>query len=180
MAPKVCARVGDNGHPQRLKLAGQARISVRRTTMNLKKNLSTVQLLTLGLLVSLCWAGVANAAPLYRGRLSLLYEVHWGHAVLPAGEYLLRFVDVQTRVFAVIQDAKTGKDITYLAAVTNGEAKGTSALLITEVGNQQVVHSLRLAELVEVFIYEPALARGAEDVREAHKVQTLPIVAVKR
>jgi len=148
--------------------------------MNLKKKLSTVQLLALGLLVSFLWAGVANAAPLYRGRLSLPYEVHWGQAVLPAGEYLLRFVDVQTRVFVVIRDAKSGKDVAYLAAVTNGQAKGRSALLIAEVGSQQVVHSLRLAELGEVFIYEPALARRAEDVREAHKVQTLPIVAEKR
>jgi hypothetical protein len=148
--------------------------------MNLKKNLSTVQLLTLGLLVSFLWAGVANAAPLYRGRFSLPYEVRWGQAVLPAGEYLLRFVDVQTRVFVVIQDAKSGKDVAYLAAVTNGEAKGTSALLIAEGGDQRVVHSLRLAELGEVFIYEPALVRGAGDVREAHKVQTLPIVAAKR
>jgi hypothetical protein len=148
--------------------------------MNLKKNLSTVQLLTLGLLVSFLWAGVANAAPPYRGRFSLPYEVHWGHAVLPAGEYLLRFVDVQTFVFVVIQDAKSGKEVAYLAPSTKSEAQGKSALLIAEVGNQQVVHSLRLAELGEVFIYEPALARGAEDVREAHKVQTLPIVAVKR
>jgi hypothetical protein len=67
--------------------------------MNLKKNLSTFQLLALGLLVSFLWAGVANAAPLYRGRFSLPYEVRWGQAVLPAGEYLLRFEDVQTRVF---------------------------------------------------------------------------------
>ena len=148
--------------------------------MNLKKKLSTVQLLTLGLLVSFLWASVANAAPRYRGRFSLPYEVRWGQAVLPAGEYLLRFVDVQTRVFVVIRDAKSGKDVAYLAAVTNGQAKGRSALLIAEVGSQQVVHSLRLAELGEVFIYEPALARRAEDVREAHKVQTLPIVAAKR
>jgi hypothetical protein len=148
--------------------------------MNTKKSFSTIQLLTLGLLVSFLWAGVANAAPQYRGRFSLPYEVRWGQAVLPAGEYLISFVDVQTRVFAVIQDAKSGKDVAHLAAVTNGDAKGTSALLIAEVGNQQVVHSLRLAELGEVFIYDPALARGAEDVREAHKVQTLPIVAEKR
>jgi hypothetical protein len=148
--------------------------------MNLKKNLSTFQLLALGLLVSFLWASVANAAPLYRGRFSLPYEVRWGHVVLPAGEYLLRFVDIQTRVFVVIQDAKTGKDITYLAAVTNGEAKGTSALLIADKSNQRVVHSLRLAELGEVFIYEPALARRAENVREAQIVQTLPIVAAKR
>jgi hypothetical protein len=67
--------------------------------MNLKKNLSTVQLLTLGLLVSFLWAGVANAVPLYRGQFSLSYEVRWGHAVRPDSEYLVRFEDVQTRVF---------------------------------------------------------------------------------
>jgi hypothetical protein len=148
--------------------------------MNLKKNLSTFQLLALGLLVSFLWAGVANAAPLYRGRFSLPYEVRWGQGVLPAGEYLVRFEDVQTRVFVVIRDAKSGKDVAYLAPVTNSNAQGKSALLIADEGNQQVVHSLRLAELGEVFIFEPALARGAEVVREAHKMQTLPIVAVKR
>jgi cellobiose-specific phosphotransferase system component IIA len=58
--------------------------------------------------------------------------------------------------------------------------KGTSALLIGGEGNHRVVHSLRLAELGEVFIYEPALARGTEDIREAHKMQTLPIMAVKK
>jgi len=98
--------------------------------MNLKKNLSTLQLLTLGLLVCFLWVGVANAAPLYRGRFSLPHQVRWGQAVLPAGEYLLKFADVQTRVFVVIQDAKSGKDVAYLTPVTKSEARGTSALLI--------------------------------------------------
>jgi hypothetical protein len=70
--------------------------------MNLKKNLSTVQLVTLGLLVSFLWTSVANAAPLYRGRFSLPYEVRWVHTVLPAGEYQLRFEDVQMRVFRLL------------------------------------------------------------------------------
>ena len=148
--------------------------------MNLKKNLSTVQLLALSLVVSFLWASVANAAPRYRGRFSLPYEVRWGQAVLPAGEYLLRFEDVLTGVFVVIQDAKSGKGIAYLAPKTKSEAQGKSALLIADKSNQRVVHSLRLAELGEVFIYEPALARGAENVREAQVVQTLPIVAAKR
>jgi len=148
--------------------------------MNLKKNLSTLQLLTLGLLVCFLWVGVANAAPLYRGRFSLPHQVRWGQAVLPAGEYLLKFADVQTRVFVVIQDAKSGKDVAYLTPVTKSEARGTSALLIANDGDQQVVHSLRLAELGEVFIFEPALARGVGDVREAHTIQTLPLVATKK
>src|SRR5215472_3223505 len=107
--------------------------------MKLKKGLSTVQLLTLGLLISLLCASVAQAAPLYRGKFTLPYAVRWGEAVLPAGEYQLKFSEVQ----------------------------GTSALLIANDGDQRVVHSLRLAELDEVFIFEPALARGVGGVREA-------------
>ena len=148
--------------------------------MNPKKTLCTIQLLTLGLLVSFLWAGVANAAPVYRGRFTLPYEVRWGQAVLPAGDYLLRFVDVQTRVFVVIQDANNGKDVAYLAPVTKTEAKGTSALLLADEGDQRVVHSLRLAELGEVFIYEPTLVRGNRDVREAQTMGTLPVVATKK
>jgi hypothetical protein len=136
-------------------------------------------LLTLGLLVSFLWAGVANATPLYRGRFSLPYEVRWGQAVLPAGEYLVRFDNVKTRVFVVIKDAKSGKDVAYLAPVATSEAHGTSALLITDEG-ERVVHSFRVAELGETFIYKPARLRGTEDVREVNKVQTLSIVAGKK
>ena len=148
--------------------------------MKLTKGLSTVQLLTVGLLISLLCASVAQAAPLYRGKFTLPHAVRWGQAVLPAGEYQLRFKDVQARVFVVIQDAKSGKEIAYLAPVTNSEAQGTSALLIADDGDQRVVHSLRLAELDEVFIFEPELARGARDVWQAQTMQTLSVVAMKK
>jgi hypothetical protein len=82
-------------------------------------------------------------------------------------------------MFVVIQDAKSGKDVAYLTPVTTSEAHGASALLITDEG-ERVVHSLRVAELAEMFIYEPALVRKTKDVREAHKIQTLPIVAAKK
>ena len=148
--------------------------------MNLKKNPSTLQLLTLGLLISLLCASVAQAAPLYGGKFTLPYAVRWGQHVLPAGEYQLRFRDVQTSVFVVIQDAKSGKDVAYLMPVTKSEARGTSALLIANDGDHRVVHSLRLAELGEVFIFEPALAHGVSDVRQADTMQTLPVVAMKK
>ena len=147
--------------------------------MNIKKDLSTVRFLMLGLLVSLLWAGLANAAPLY-GRFTLPYEVRWSQAVLPAGDYLLGLQEFGGRVFVLIRDAKSGKDIALLAPLGTSDAKGTSALLIADEGNQRVVHSLRLAKLGKVFIYEPALARGPEDIREAHNVQTLPVVATNK
>src|SRR6266403_2393651 len=120
-------------------------------------------LLTLGILVSFFWAGMAKAAPVYRGQFSLPYEVRWGQAVLPAGEYLLKFEDVTTRVFVVIQDAKSGKNVAYLAPMTTSEGQGTSALLITDDGER--VQSLRVAELGETFIYEPTPVRKTKDVR---------------
>jgi len=148
--------------------------------VKLRKGLSTVQLLMLGLLISLLCVSAAHAAPLYRGKFTLPYPVRWGQKLLPAGEYQLKFRDVQTSVFVVLQDAKSGKDVAYLLPVTNSDAQGTSALLIADEGEQRVVHSLRLAELGKVFIFEPVLARGVGDVREAHTMQTLPIVAMKK
>ena len=83
-------------------------------------------------------------------------------------------------MFVVLQDAKSGKDVAYFLPVTNSDAQGTSALLIADEGKQRVVHSLRLAELNEVFIFDPALARGVRDVREARTMQTLPVMAMKK
>jgi hypothetical protein len=159
--------------------AGGVNLCVRRITMKLR-DLSTVQLLAIGLLTSLLSATVAEAAPLYRGKFTLPYAVRWGQAVLPAGEYQLKFRDVQTSVFVVLQDAKSSKDVAYLLPVTNSDTQGTSALLIADEGKQRVVHSLRLAELGKAFIFEPALTRAARDVREAHTMQTLPVVAMKK
>jgi hypothetical protein len=147
--------------------------------MNLKKSFSTLQLLTLGLLASLLWVGMAQAAPLYRGKFTLPYAVRWGNAVLPAGEYRLRFADLGTRVFAVIQDEKSRRDVAFVPAMTVGEAQGGSVLLIVDEGNQRVVQSLRLAELGQAFAYEPALVHETKGVEEAHRTQTLPIVAMK-
>jgi hypothetical protein len=147
--------------------------------MNIKKNLSTVQYFMLCLVISLLCADLASAAPLY-GRFTLPYEVRWGHAVLPSGDYLLGFQEFGGRVFVLIRDAKSGKDIALLAPLGTSDAKGTSALLIADKGNHRIVDSLRLAKLGKVLIYAPAIARGPGDIRGAHKVQSLPVVATNK
>ena len=146
--------------------------------MNLKKNLSAIQLLVLGLVVSFLWAGVVNAAPLYRGKFTLPYEVRWGQTVLPSGDYRLRFADIGTRVFAVIQEARTSQDVALVAASSTDDATGQSSLLLVNDGGQWVVHSFRLRELGMVFIYEPALVPSPREVEEA-RTTTLPVVATK-
>lgn len=99
--------------------------------------------------------------------------------MIPAGDYLLRFEDVGTRAFAVIQDAKSGKDLAMVSAAAVGAAQGGSALLIASEGNQRVVRSLRLAELGQAFIYEPAPIRRTKGVEEAHTTRAVPIATMK-
>ena len=100
--------------------------------------------------------------------------------MLPAGDYQLRFEDVQTRLFVVIQDVKRHEDVAFIPAMTVGEGQGTSALLIATEGNQWVVQSLRLSKLGVVFNYEPTLVRGTKGIDEAHTLQALPVTEAKK
>ena len=77
--------------------------------MNRNKSFSTIQPLMFGLLICFLWAGVANAAPLYKGRFRLPNEVRWGQTVLPAGDYQLKFQNIGTQ--AQIRICKTGMEL---------------------------------------------------------------------
>jgi|SRR5262245_29344920 len=147
--------------------------------MNFRRSLSTARLLTLGLLIALLWVGPAQAASVYQGKFALPYAVRWGQAVLPAGEYRLGFEDVGRRLFVVIEEVKSHQDVALVPAMTVGETRGGSVLLIGGEGNHRVVQSLSLAELGQVFTYEPVIIRRNKGVHEAHTTQSLPIMAVK-
>ncbi len=148
--------------------------------MKSQKNFSAIQLATLGLAASLLLVGVALAAPIYRGSFTLPFDARWGQTTLPAGGYMVRFADVGSRSFLVIKETKSGRDVALLAPVATNEttSTGQSALLVTTRGHQRVIHSLRLAELGEVFVYDPEAA--SEEIREARQTQTILVVADKR
>jgi hypothetical protein len=95
--------------------------------------------------------------------------VPWGQAVLPAGEYVRRVVDVGRCVFVVIRDTKKGKNVAHLPPVMNSEAKDLNALLIANEGDQRIVPSLRLRDLGEVLIYEPRSCLVAETSGKHHR-----------
>jgi hypothetical protein len=145
--------------------------------MNRNKSVSTIQPLMLGLLFCFLWVGVANAAPLYKGRFKLPNEVRWGQTVLPAGDYQLKFQDIGTRAFVVIRNAKSGKEVAFPASLSNSDEKGTSALFIAGEGNRRVVLSLRLADLGGVYEYESSVAAAARDLQRAQGIRTLPVQA---
>ncbi len=148
--------------------------------MSSKRNLRVIRFLTLGLLAAVLCVGVANAAPPFEGKFILPYEVRWGKAMLPAGDYSLRLEYINAATIVTIQESKSRKMVAFvLSPIAESNPEGESALLIADRGRQRVVHSLRLAELGVVLIYEPALARGWE-VQEARKTQAVPVLAAKK
>jgi hypothetical protein len=119
-------------------------------------------------------AGAALAGPVYRARVTLPNEVHWGGAVLPAGEYTLamdtvagplRIVDSSGRIRALVS-ARPG-----VAASTR-----PTAILITRDGSQRTVRSFNCPPWGHKFVFRtfPREQRGL-----VAREDQLEIVAVR-
>ncbi|HET7183363.1 MAG TPA: hypothetical protein VFI82_01680 [Terriglobales bacterium] len=126
-------------------------------------------------------ASANAAAPFFQGRFSLPHKVRWGKAMLPAGEYRLRVDNLSAATVAAIQDVESGKTVAMVLCDITEDDKNTkegNALLISSKGGQRIVHSLKLATVGKVFIFEPALARGQGTI-EARERQSVQVVATK-
>jgi hypothetical protein len=122
----------------------------------------------------------ANAQERFQGRFTLPFEAHWGQVVLPPGDFLLTFTQLGRSTVLVIQDAKSRRSIAYESLnVPVDSSKGESALLIGYRGGQRIVHTLRIAELGQVFVYDRALAREYA-VQEARQTQAVPVSMAKK
>jgi len=133
------------------------------------------------LLVAGLLGSQANAQEGFRWKFALAYEVHWGQATLPSGDYLLSFEHITMRMPAalVIRDAKSLQVVAYeLAGNRDDSTEGASALLITTRGKRQVVESLRIAELGETFVYERPVQRDGS--KQAHQARAVPLIAANR
>ncbi len=123
---------------------------------------------------------VLNNEPVFQGGFTLLHETRWGLAVLPAGEYRLRIESTQNPITVFVEDAKSGKTVAMVfPTVREPSRKGNSALLIGTRGKQRVVHSFRIAELREVLISDPPLARG-RTTEEALQTENVPVLVAKK
>jgi hypothetical protein len=126
-------------------------------------------------------AKAQSTAPLaaVQGKFTLPYQVHWGNAVLPAGEYLLAFTQDQTPALISIRDAKTLRSVAYEPTSIREDGKGESALVIGARGDRHVVESLRIKELGETFVFRPPSA-DRQETEEARQTQTVPILAAQK
>ena len=132
-------------------------------------------------MVGCLFAGTVEAQfPAFKGQFTLQHETRWGQAVLPAGDYRLSITTTGSPAMVAVYDTKTGKKVATEAFQTRDKSTSDqSALLLDTVGTQQVIHSLRVAELGVVFISDPALARGRSS-EQARKTQVVPVVLAKK
>jgi hypothetical protein len=144
---------------------------------------ATKAMLFVTVLLATCFfAGRASAQAGFRGKFTLPFETHWGKAVLPAGEYLLFSLDGDNKIpdLWAIRDAKSLRAVAYEpVGIRDDRPAGKSALLVSRRGTQHVVYALRIAELGQVFVYDPTLAHAAA-VQEARQAETVPVVLAQK
>jgi hypothetical protein len=149
--------------------------------MERNQRMAGTALLVAALLTSLFFAGTARAqgqSPAFVGKFTLPYQVHWGKSVLQPGDYTITIVSAAAPTIASIRNAE-GDSVTYVMSGTrSGNINGVNALLIKEKDGQLRVHSLALADMKMILIYDPRLAR--EPVQEARVSQMVPVMWAKK
>jgi len=133
------------------------------------------------LLVSLFSIGPARTqgqSPAYVGTFTTTSQILWGKTVLQPGSYTITIKSTGSPIVASIRNAK-GDAVTHVVSGAHtGKTNGVNALLIKEKNGQLEVHSLALADLEMVLIYDPGLAREA--VREARASKSIPVTWAKK
>ena len=133
------------------------------------------------LLTSLCFVGTARAqgqSPAYVGKFTLSYQVVWGKSALQPGNYTITIKSTGAPMVALVRNSD-GDAVTHVVSgARSGNPNGVNAILIKEKDGQLKVHSLALADLGMVLIYDPALAREA--VQEARTSQSVPVTWAKK
>jgi hypothetical protein len=135
--------------------------------------------LLLGVVIAICvFTAVVNAQPTFVGRFTLAYEVHWGQAVLPAGEYSIRTDSVAGP--ARIMPASGNWAVYTLFRITANSEKGGTYLTITTQGNERRVRSLNMPELGKSVIFAPLTKSEREELAQAGQISILPVVIARK
>ncbi|PYU35027.1 MAG: hypothetical protein DMG31_04785 [Acidobacteria bacterium] len=142
------------------------------------RRLLTLRLLVIAALTTCAFAAAANAQASFTGKFTLPYEVRWGTAVLPAGDYSIR-MESSSAPALVWSAGGENKMFTVTPIAANSE-KGAARLYITFVRGERRVRSLNLPELGRSLIYEPLTKNEREILAQAGQVQAVPVIAARK
>jgi len=149
--------------------------------MQRNQRMAGTALLVAALLTSLFFVGSARAqgqSPAYVGKFTLTYQIHWGKSVLQPGNYTITIKSSGNPSIASIRNAEGDAVTLVMSGARSGNTNGMNALFMKEKDGQLRVHSLALADLGMVLIYDPSLTR--ETVQEARVSHTIPVMWTKK
>jgi len=139
--------------------------------------MKTVRMLAIFTLAICAFTATANAQSV-TGRFTLPYEVHWGTATLPAGDYRISMDSLNTAT--LVQSANSNISFYTRMPVPQGSTKGPASLLITSFQGEHRVRSLNLPEFGRSLIYEPLTKAEREQIAKAGHTQSVPVFAAKK
>ncbi len=149
--------------------------------MKATRTLARVKLLGAILMATCLFVAAANAEPFYRGKFTLPYEVKWGKAVLPAGEYCLTLRYSNGTLLTIVETVRGEAALVVMPArISQHNRPGLNALIIERSSNESTVRELRLAEVGLVLGFEPREPRGRKAIMEARAELLMTHVAVNR
>lgn len=130
------------------------------------------------LMANLGFSIAASAQPAWQGKFTLPYEVHWNHAVLPAGNYTITMESKHAP--AIIRTANGDRSFyTGVPAVVGSEAGGAS-LLITTRNGQHTVRSLNAPMLGTSFVFR-AIPKSEREALEANALlDSVPVMVTEK
>jgi hypothetical protein len=144
------------------------------------QRIARTALVVAAFLTSLFLVGTARAqaqSPAYVGKFTTTSQLHWGKAILQPGTYTIIIKSTGIPIVASIRNAERDAVAYVESGARSGNTNGLNALLIKQKNGRLEVHSLALADLGMVLIYDPGLAR--ETVHEAQTSQTVPVMWAK-
>jgi hypothetical protein len=136
--------------------------------------------LLLGVVIAtFVFTGAANAQPSFAGKFTLPYEVRWGQAVLPAGDYVIRMDATASPARITPANGSSAGVYTEYPLVQDSHTSGTY-LTITHETNQRRVRSLNLPQIGKMIVFAPLTKGEREAYAKAGQINTVPVVTAKK
>jgi hypothetical protein len=149
--------------------------------MNTKRLILRATFILAALAASFTLAGSARAqdvSAVFVGKFTITSPVRWGKSTLPPGTYSVRIDSTAAPVRAIIRNDRSDFAIRVISFASSDYHNGSNALRLNVRNGSLVVHSLALADLDTVLIYD--LSPAQKKVEEAHADATVPVLVARK
>ena len=134
--------------------------------------------LMVALLMTVAVTASVGASPIFYGKFSLPYEVHWGRTVLPAGNYSIMMGGFNSP--AMVRSA-SGKVQFISGFPTTGDSlKGGCFLYITANEGKHTVRYLNMPSHGRILIYKPLTRTETEEIARGGQPQSTQVAVAQR